>query len=66
MPEFSSIHSIRSIRSNHSTPTPTMIGLIGNHCPETTPEGWRLFGQSLGPLLNARAEQTPGVRERAA
>src|SRR5690606_41868991 len=37
------------------TPTPiqTMIGQIGNHCLEATPEGARHFGRALAPAPSA-------------
>ena len=51
-PEFPSINSINSINSIRSIrsipiPTPTMIGVIGNHLLEARPGGTRLFGRAL-------------------
>jgi hypothetical protein len=49
---INSINSISSISSISPTPIQTMIGLIGNHCLEATPEGAHLVAQPLSTRPN--------------
>jgi hypothetical protein len=49
---INSINSISSISSISPTPIQKIIGLIGNHCLEATPEGAHLVAQPLSTRPN--------------